>query len=109
MVNATKKWIFLKASSIILIPLMLWFIINLVSIYEKDYIDIVSFFTTQPSKFLTSLLIIVAFFYSSLNISEIFEDYIHDKNLKNTANKTMYALSVIIPFLTIIVIFNLNI
>ena len=109
MVNATKKWIFLKASSIILIPLMLWFIINLVSIYAKDYIDIVSFFSTHPSKFLTSLLIIVAFFYSSLNISEIFEDYIHDENLKNIANKTMYALSVIIPFLTIIVIFNLNI
>ena len=109
MINATKKWIFLKVSSVILIPLMVWFIINLVSIYEKDYIDIVSFFSTQPSKFLTSLLIIVAFFYSSLNISEIFEDYIHDENLKNIANKTMYALSVIIPFLTIIVIFNLNI
>ena len=109
MINATKKWIFLKVSSVILIPLMIWFIINLVSIYEKDYVDIVSFFSTQPSKFLTSLLIIVAFFYSSLNISEIFEDYIHDENLKNIANKTMYALSVIIPFLTIIVIFNLNI
>ena len=109
MINATKKWIFLKVSSVILIPLMVWFIFNLVSIYEKDYIDIVSFFSTQPSKFLTSLLIIVAFFYSSLNISEIFEDYIHDENLKNIANKTMYALSVIIPFLTIIVIFNLNI
>ena len=78
-------------------------------IRDRDYVDIVSFFSTQPSKFLTSLLIIVAFFYSSLNISEIFEDYIHDENLKNIANKTMYALSVIIPFLTIIVIFNLNI
>ena len=109
MINVTKKWIFLKVSSIILIPLMVWFIINLVSIYEKDYVDIVSFFSTQPSKFLTSLLIIVAFFYSSLSISEIFEDYIHDERFKNIANKTMYALSVIIPFLTIIVIFNLNI
>ena len=68
MINATKKWIFLKVSSIILIPLMVWFIINLVSIYEKDYVDIVSFFSTQPSKFLTSLLMIVAFFYSSLSI-----------------------------------------
>ena len=109
MVNATKKWIFLKASSIILIPLMLWFIINLVSIYEKDYVDIVSFFSTQPSKFLTSLLMVVAFFYSSLSISEIFEDYIHDEKLKNISNKTIYVLSVIIPFLNIIVIFNLNI
>ena len=109
MVNATKKWIFLKASSIILIPLMLWFIINLVSIYEKDYIDIVSFFSTQPSKFLTSLLIIVAFFYSSLNISEIFEDYIHDEKIKNVANKILNIFAIVIPLLTIIGIFNLPI
>ena len=108
MINATKKWIFLKVSSVILIPLMVWFIINLVSIYEKNYIDIVSYFSTQPSKLLTSLLMIVAFFYSSLSISEIFEDYIHDEKIKNIANKTLYILSIIIPLITIIVLFNLN-
>ena len=109
MINATKKWIFLKVSSIILIPLMVWFIINLVSIYEKDYIDIVSFFSTQPSKFLTSLLMVVAFFYSSLSISEIFEDYIHDKKIKNISNKTLYTFSIIVPLIIIMVLFNLNI
>ncbi len=109
MINATKKWIFLKASSIILIPLMVWFIINLVSIYEKDYVDVVSFFSTQPSKFLTSLLMIVAFFYSSLSISEIFEDYINDKKIKNIVNKVLYTFSVIVPLIIIIVLFNLNI
>ena len=109
MINATKKWIFLKTSSIILIPLMVWFIINLVSIYEKDYVDVVSFFSTQPSKFLTSLLMIVAFFYSSLSISEIFEDYINDKKIKNIVNKVLYTFSVIVPLIIIIVLFNLNI
>ena len=109
MINATKKWIFLKVSSVILIPLMVWFIINLVSIYEKDYIDIVSFFSTQPSKLLTSLLMIVAFFYSSLSISEIFEDYIHDEKIKNIANKMLYMLSIIVPLITLMVLFNLNI
>jgi len=109
MINATKKWIFLKVSSILLIPLMVWFIINLVSIYEKDYVDIVSFFSTQPSKFLTSLLMIVAFFYSSLSISEIFEDYIHDKKIKNIANKTLYTFFIIVPLIIIMVLFNLNI
>ena len=109
MINATKKWIFLKVSSIILIPLMVWFIINLVSIYEKDYVDFVRFFSTQPSKFLTSLLMIVAFFYSSLSISEIFEDYIHDKKIKNIANKTLYTFSIIVPLIIIMVLFNLNI
>jgi len=109
MINATKKWIFLKVSSVILIPLMVWFIINLVSIYEKDYIDVVSFFSTQPSKFLISLLMIVAFFYSSLSISEIFEDYIHDKKIKNIASKVLYTFSIIIPLITIMILFNLNI
>jgi len=109
MINATKKWIFLKVSSIILIPLMVWFIINLVSIYEKDYVAIVSFFSTQPSKFLTSLLMIVAFFHSSLSISEIFEDYIHDEKIKNIANKALYTFSIIVPLIIIMVLLNLNI
>ena len=109
MINATKKWIFLKASSIVLIPLMTWFIINLVLIYDKDYADIVNFFSTQPSKFLTSILMIVAFFYSSLSISEIFEDYIHDEKIKNIANKALYTFSIIIPLIIIMLLLNLNI
>jgi len=109
MINATKKWMFLKVSSIILIPLMVWFIINLVLIYDKGYVDIVNFFSTQPSKFLTSILMIVAFFYSSLSISEIFKDYIHDEKIKNIANKALYTFSIIIPLITIMVLLNLNI
>ena len=108
MINATKKWIFLKASSIILVPLMIWFITNLVLIYDKEYVDVVNFFSTQPSKFLTSLLMIVAFFYSSLSISEIFEDYVHDEKIKNFANKALNIFAIIIPLFTIIVIFNLT-
>ena len=52
MINATKKWIFLKISSVILTPLMIWFLLNLVSFYDKSYDEVFSFFTTQPSKFL---------------------------------------------------------
>ena len=109
MINATKKWIFLKVSSVILIPLMIWFIINLALIYDKEYFDVVSFFSKQPSKFLTSLLMIVAFFYSSLSISEIFEDYIHDEKIKNVSNKALYTFAIVIPLITIIIIFNLTI
>ena len=108
MINATKKWIFLKASSIVFVPLMVWFVLNLVSIYDKDYADIVNFFSTQPSKFLTSLLMIVAFFYSSLSISEIFEDYIQDEKIKNFANKALNIFAIIIPLFAIIIIFNLT-
>ena len=73
---ATKKWILLKISSVILLPLMFWFIINFVKIYDNDYLDVVKFFTNPVSKFLFSLFIIFAYFFSSLTISEVFEDYI---------------------------------
>ena len=108
MINATKKWLFLKISSIILVPLVIWFLFNLVSFYDKSYNDLIEFFTSQPSKFLFSLLVITMFFYSSLSISEVFEDYIKDIKIKNAANKVLNFFAITIPVITIIVIFNLN-
>ena len=71
----TKKWLFLKISSAILIPLMIWFIIS----------------------------------FSSLSISEVLEDYIEDEKIKNAANKALNIFAIIIPLITIIIIFNLRI
>ena len=100
----TKKWLFMKISSAILVPLMIWFILNLVSIFDKDYIEIVNFFATQPSKFLVSLMLIFAYFFSALSISEVFEDYIQEKKIKNAANKVLNIFAIIMPLITIIVI-----
>ena len=106
--TSTKKWLFLKFSSLILIPLMIWFIINLVSIYDLDYVEVVNFFTKQPSKILFSIFIVVSYFFSALTISEIFEDYIHDENMKNVANKMLNIFAIMIPLLTIIGVYNLS-
>ena len=108
MINATKKWIFLKISSVILIPLMLWFLINLVSVYNKSYEEVLLFFTDQPTKFIFSLFIIFAYFYSALSISEVFEDYIENEKLKNVANKLLYLSAIIIPISTLILLFRLS-
>ena len=104
----TKKWLFLKYSSIALIPLMAWFIICLASFYDSDYISIVRFFSEGYSKILFSLFLLFAYFFSALTISEIFEDYIHDEKIKNVANKFLNIFAIIIPLITIITIFNLN-
>ena len=106
--SATKKWLFLKISSVALIPLMAWFIVNLVSVFDKDYIDVVAFFSNQPSKILVSLLMVFAYFFSALSISEIFEDYIQDEKIKNSANKAVNIFAIIMPLITIIIILNLN-
>ena len=108
MINATKKWIFLKISSAILVPLMLWFLFNLVSFYDKAYEEVLLFFTSQPTKFLFSLFIIFAYFYSALSISEVFEDYIENEKLKNVANKLLYLFAIIIPISTLLLLYKLS-
>ena len=105
---ATKKWIFLKISSLILIPLMFWFILNFVSIYDKSFEEVLDFFSNITSKLLFSSFIVIAFFFSALSISEVFEDYISENNLKNVANRVLYLSAIIIPLITIILMFRLN-
>ena len=106
--SVTKKWLFMKISSAILVPLMIWFILNLFSIFDKDYTEVVNFLTIQPSKILFSLTLVFAYFFSALSISEVFEDYIQDEKIKNAANKVLNIFAIIMPLTTIIVILNLN-
>ena len=107
MINSTKKWLLMKSSGIVLVPFTIWFILNFVSIYDNDYQEVFLFFSSQPYKFLFSIFIIIAFFHSALSISEIFEDYVENEIIKNVANKLLYLFAIIIPLLTLVVLFNL--
>ena len=106
--SVTKKWIFLKISSIVLLPLMIWFIVNFISIYDQNFIEVLKFFSNPLNKFLFSIFIIFAYFFSALSVSEVFEDYISEEKTKNVANRLLYISAIVVPLLTIIILFNLN-
>ena len=107
MLSATRKWIFLKVSSLLMVPFMIWFLIKFVSIYDGNYQIIVEFFSTQPSAIFFSIFIVITFFNSALSISEIFEDYIDNKKTRKFANMMVYLSSFIIPITTIAIIVKL--
>jgi len=107
MINATRKWIFLKVSSLLMVPFMIWFLIKFVSIYDGNYQKVVEFFSTQPSTIIFSIFIVITFFHSALSISEIFEDYIDNKKTRKFANMMVYLSSFIIPAITIITLIRL--
>ena len=86
---------------------MAWLIINITKIYDNDYQQIVDFFSSQPSKVLFSVFVVIAYFFSALTISEIFEDYISNDKIKYVANKLLNIFAIIIPLLTIIGILKL--
>ncbi len=105
--TSTKKWIFIKISSLISIPMMAWFVINFVKIYDNDYQQILEFFSSQPSKIIFSVFVVITYFFSALTVSEIFEDYITNDKIKNVANKVLHIFAIIIPLITIIGILSL--
>ena len=107
MISATKKWIFLKISGATLVPLMIWFIISFIAIYDQNFTNVVNFFTNSISKILFIIFIINAYFFSALSISEVFEDYINNEKMKNVANRLLYVSAVVIPSITIILITKL--
>ena len=104
---STKKWIFTKISSAILLPLKFWLILNIASIFQNDASLIIEFITSQPSKLIFSLFLVVFFFFFSLTISEIFEDYINNEKIKNVANKLVFIFAILLSLGTIITIYNL--
>ena len=106
--GSTKKWLTIKVASGILIPFMFWFIINFVSIFDSNHSQLIGFFSQTNTKVLFSLFLVLAFIFFSLTISEIFEDYLHDEQTKNVANKVLNLFAILVPILTIITIYNLN-
>ena len=102
MIKATKKWLAIKISSGLLIPFMVWFILNFVSVYDANSSQIISFLSSTSNKVIFSLFLILAFIFFTFTISEVFEDYITDLKLKNAANRLLVLFSILTTLLLVI-------
>ena len=97
--HETRKWILHRVSAIILAPLYVWFFFSLISLSTKNYSEAIHFFTNPLFKILTIILFFVGFFHARISLSEIFEDYIHVKKIKDVANIFTIISSIIIPLI----------
>ena len=102
MIKATKKWLAIKISSGLLIPFMVWFILNFVSVYDANSSQITSFLSSTSTKLIFSVFLILAFIFFTFTISEVFEDYITDLKLKNAANRLLVLFSILTTLILVI-------
>ena len=102
--NETRKWILHRLSAIILAPIFVWFYFSLVSLSTKKYLDTINFFKNPLLEILTIILFFVGFFHAKISLNEIFEDYIHNKKIKDVANILALILSIIIPVIILILL-----
>jgi len=102
--NETRKWILHRISAIILAPLYVWLYFSLISLSTKNYSETIYFFENSLFMILTILVFFVGFFHIKISLNEIFEDYIHNKKIKNVANILTLILSIIIPLIILILL-----
>ena len=97
--NETRKWILHRVSAIILTPLYVWLYFSLISLSTKNYSEAIYFFKNPLFEILTIIVFFVGFFHAKISLNEIFEDYIHNKRIKDVANILALILSIIIPII----------
>ena len=102
--NQTRKWVSHRISALIIAPIYCWFYFSLLSLSTKSYLDAIIFFENSLFKTLTILLFFVGFFHVKITLSEIFEDYIHNKQIKDVANILTLISSIIIPLIILILL-----
>ena len=102
--KATRKWILHRVSAIILAPIYVWLYFSLISLSTKNYSEAVYFFNNPLFSVLTIIVFFVGFFHARISLNEIFEDYIHNKKIKDVANILALILSIIIPVIILILL-----
>ena len=102
--NETRKWILHRISAIILAPLYVWLYFSLILLSTKNYSEALYFFENSLFKILTIMVFFVGFFHAKISLSEIFEDYVHDKKIKDVANIFALIFSIIIPIIILILL-----
>ena len=102
--NETRKWILHRISGAILAPLYALLYFSLISLSTKNYSEAVYFFKNPLFEILSILVFLVGFFHAKISLSEIFQDYIHNKKIKDVANILSLISSIIIPLIILILL-----
>ena len=102
--NETRKWILHRISAIILAPLYVWLYFSLILLSTKNYSEAIYFFENPIFKILTIIVFFVGFFHVKISLNEIFEDYIHNKKIKDVANIFALISSIVIPVIILILL-----
>ena len=102
--NETRKWILHRISAIILAQIYFWLYFSLVSLYTENYSEAIYFFKNPLFGILTIMVFFIGFLHTKISLSEIFEDYIQNKKIKDVANILTLILCIIIPVIILILL-----
>ncbi|MGO1119610.1 succinate dehydrogenase, hydrophobic membrane anchor protein [Rhodovibrionaceae bacterium A322] len=80
--DGTTQWWAMRLSSLALVPLVLWFVISLLSLVGADHAAFTAWASQPVTAGLLILLILATFHHAAAGLKEVIEDYIHSHGPK---------------------------
>ncbi len=80
--DGTHHWWMQRVTSVALIPLVLWFVISLLSVARADYQTFHLWLSNPISAGLVVALLAAMFYHANLGMQVIFEDYVRPEGAK---------------------------
>ena len=82
--EGTEQWWLQRLTAIALVPLVIWYVISLVTLIGADREAVVAWLQSPFAAIASVLLIVATFHHGQLGIQVVIEDYVHTPWLKTT-------------------------
>ncbi len=105
--TGTDHWWLQRLTAIALVPLIIWFLISIISLLGADRSDLITWLSSPVSATLCIILIIAVFKHAALGIQVVLEDYISRKALKLTLLISINLAAILLAALAIISVLRL--
>jgi succinate dehydrogenase / fumarate reductase, membrane anchor subunit len=76
-----SHWWLQRISAVALIPLCLWFVYSLLSIFSASHEVVVSWFGSPKNSSLMLLFVLISLYHGQTGVQVVIEDYIHTKSV----------------------------
>ncbi len=98
--KGTSKFILQRATAVVLLPLMLWFLVSLIGHAGASHFIMRDWLASPLNAILMALLIVIGMFHMRIGMSEIIEDYIHS-GLRPVLMLLNWAFAIVVALISI--------
>ena len=100
--SGLTHWWHQKLTALLMLPITIWFIINIPSFMSASYQEKLLWLHNKPNYYLLAFFFIVSSYHMKLGLTVVIEDYIHNDNLKKILSIFISVIVVCIILLTLL-------
>lgn len=104
--GGTSHWWAQRLTSMALLPLMLWFVVSVLSLVGADHGDYVLWVSDPGNTLLLVLTVVTIFYHSEQGLHVVVEDYVHSEVGKITALIAVKAFAYLGGIASLLAIFR---